>query len=134
MPRLPRALPSLRASSLSSSSLAAAPARPAPSALSYRTLSSATPSTLFRPTALTSLSPFRSSSRPSLSLAASFSPAVAQASAGAAQVRTAVYGAEYQPSQVKRKRTHGFLARKRSKNGRKVLLRRWGKGRKYLSH
>ncbi|KAM0747212.1 hypothetical protein T439DRAFT_269285, partial [Meredithblackwellia eburnea MCA 4105] len=50
------------------------------------------------------------------------------------QTRAATYGAEYQPSQVRRKRKHGFLRRKRSRNGRKTLERRWAKGRKYLSH
>ncbi|KAK7472901.1 hypothetical protein VKT23_001008 [Stygiomarasmius scandens] len=50
------------------------------------------------------------------------------------QVRFTTYGSEYQPSQRKRKRRHGFLARKRSKGGRKILARRLNKGRKYLSH
>ncbi|KAI0085119.1 ribosomal protein L34-domain-containing protein, partial [Irpex rosettiformis] len=50
------------------------------------------------------------------------------------QVRWGSRGAEYQPSQRKRKRKHGFLARKRSVNGRKILLRRMAKSRKYLSH
>ncbi|KAJ4498418.1 ribosomal protein L34-domain-containing protein [Lentinula lateritia] len=50
------------------------------------------------------------------------------------QVRYRSFGAEYQPSQRKRKRRHGFLARKRSKGGRRILSRRLSKGRKYLSH
>lgn len=33
------------------------------------------------------------------------------------------------PSKIKRKRTHGFLARKRTKAGRKILNRRRKKGR-----
>ncbi|KAF9047261.1 ribosomal protein L34, partial [Panaeolus papilionaceus] len=50
------------------------------------------------------------------------------------QQRFAQRGTEYQPSQRKRKRKHGFLARKRSVGGRKILSRRMAKGRKYLSH
>jgi large subunit ribosomal protein L34 len=50
------------------------------------------------------------------------------------QVRFAARGTEYQPSQRKRKRKHGFLARKRSLGGRKILIRRMAKGRKFLSH
>ncbi|KAI0691774.1 ribosomal protein L34-domain-containing protein [Cytidiella melzeri] len=50
------------------------------------------------------------------------------------QVRYGSRGTEYQPSQRKRKRKHGFLARKRSVTGRKILLRRMAKSRKYLSH
>ncbi|OGI85672.1 50S ribosomal protein L34 [Candidatus Nomurabacteria bacterium RIFCSPLOWO2_01_FULL_39_17] len=39
----------------------------------------------------------------------------------------------YQPKKRKRAKTHGFLARSRTKNGRKVLLRRKRKGRARLS-
>jgi large subunit ribosomal protein L34 len=43
-------------------------------------------------------------------------------------------GTEYQPSQRKRKRKHGFLARKRHVGGRKILERRRTKGRAHLTH
>eukprot|EP00126_Sphaerothecum_destruens_P015564 Sdes_comp9583_c0_seq1m1066 len=53
---------------------------------------------------------------------------------GAMQLRFTRYGMEYQPSTVRRKRKHGFLARAKSVGGRKVLARRLAKGRKYLSY
>ncbi|KAF2797675.1 hypothetical protein K505DRAFT_297952 [Melanomma pulvis-pyrius CBS 109.77] len=40
----------------------------------------------------------------------------------------------YNPSHLVRKRRHGFLARLKSKKGRKLLLRRIKKGRWNLSH
>ncbi|KAJ3186933.1 hypothetical protein HDU85_006970 [Gaertneriomyces sp. JEL0708] len=48
-------------------------------------------------------------------------------------VRYVTFGNEYQPSNIKRKRKHGFLTRLRTLLGRKMLKRRMMKGRKYLS-
>ncbi|TMS09684.1 large ribosomal subunit protein bL34m [Larimichthys crocea] len=50
------------------------------------------------------------------------------------QVRTRKRGTEYQPKNIKRKRTHGWIKRMSTKSGIEVILRRMFKGRKSLSH
>ncbi|XP_043846332.1 39S ribosomal protein L34, mitochondrial [Dromiciops gliroides] len=50
------------------------------------------------------------------------------------QVRSKARGNEYQPSNIKRKRKHGWIRRLSTPGGIQVILRRMLKGRKSLSH
>ncbi|XP_067109797.1 39S ribosomal protein L34, mitochondrial [Osmerus mordax] len=50
------------------------------------------------------------------------------------QIRTRKRGTEYQPKNIKRKRTHGWIKRLSSPGGIEVILRRMLKGRKSLTH
>ncbi|XP_077083701.1 large ribosomal subunit protein bL34m [Siphateles boraxobius] len=50
------------------------------------------------------------------------------------QVRTVKRGTEYQPKNIKRKRTHGWIKRISTPGGIEVILRRMLKGRKSLTH
>ncbi|KAK5859750.1 hypothetical protein PBY51_021281 [Eleginops maclovinus] len=50
------------------------------------------------------------------------------------QIRTKKRGTEYQPKNIKRKRTHGWIKRISTQSGIEVILRRMLKGRKSLTH
>ncbi|XP_010780323.1 large ribosomal subunit protein bL34m [Notothenia coriiceps] len=50
------------------------------------------------------------------------------------QIRTKKRGTEYQPKNIKRKRTHGWIKRISTQSGIEVILRRMLKGRQSLTH
>ncbi|OQE28151.1 hypothetical protein PENFLA_c005G10116 [Penicillium flavigenum] len=111
--------PSTMLSSRSFSSLLSTPTRFQPS----RTLGSrlSSPTTTATATAFSPLSSLLSQKAPSQTR--SFS---ASASLGVRRVT-------FRPSRRVQKRRHGYLARKKDRNGRKTLIRRTLKGRKELS-
>ncbi|KAE8144520.1 ribosomal protein L34-domain-containing protein [Aspergillus avenaceus] len=81
------------------------------------------PSTPLRPTI----------SQPSLTQTAFAAPIQSQTRAFSASACLAGKRATYNPSRRVQKRRHGFLARIRSRGGRKIIMRRRAKGRKNLS-
>ncbi|OQE42110.1 hypothetical protein PENCOP_c004G02707 [Penicillium coprophilum] len=111
--------PSTTLSSRSFSSLLSTPTRFQPSRTLGARLSS--PITTATASAFSPLSSLRSQKAPSQSR--SFS---ASASLGVRRVT-------FRPSRRVQKRRHGYLARKKDRNGRKTLIRRTLKGRKELS-
>ncbi|TKY87729.1 hypothetical protein EX895_003310 [Sporisorium graminicola] len=89
--------------------------------------------TALRPATPSLLSTTSTSSVLSL-LSPSSSPSGVSTAALGQQTRSVTYGSEYQPSQRIRKRRHGFLARNKTKNGRKTIMRRRFRGKAKLSH
>ena len=60
-----------------------------------------------------------------------FGPKIATAGQ---QLRFVTYGQEFQPSRRRQKRKHGYLRRKSTPSGRKIIARRIANGRTSLSH
>jgi len=98
--------------------------------------SSSLPSALFfsRPTLLSPLASRPTSSPLTSLLLAAGAHHPQRAPFSTSLARPNARGAEYQPSQRKRKRRHGFLQRLKWVSGRKILGRRRNKGKRFLSH
>ncbi|SPO25179.1 related to 50S ribosomal protein L34 [Ustilago trichophora] len=148
MPRLSPFRPILRAAirPLTSTTPVAAPASVASTSYTRiltltRTPSSNPPTRSFTRTSTPITSLLSSSRSPILSLLSSSTTSTTAVAANTAatnplgqQVRCVTYGSEYQPSQRIRKRRHGFLARIKTRNGRKTIMRRKFRGKAKLSH
>ncbi|KAI9930921.1 hypothetical protein ASPWEDRAFT_146350 [Aspergillus wentii DTO 134E9] len=98
-----------------------------------RTFSSAT-SPSFRPQQTQSIQSSLSTRTPLTSASAlAFNPAQ-QTRSFSASAALGGKRATYNPSRRVQKRRHGYLARLRSRGGRKILMRRRARGRKTLSY
>ncbi|SPO32155.1 related to 50S ribosomal protein L34 [Ustilago trichophora] len=137
MPRLSPFRPVLRAATRSLTSRTAAPVASTsytPMFALTRTSPTASSRTFTRIPTSTISSLLSTTRSPILSLLSSSSVAANTPSPSGQQVRCVTYGSEYQPSQRIRKRRHGFLARIKTRNGRKTIMRRKFRGKAKLSH